>query len=221
MRERQFVADMVKDTYVPKMFRVKQTFPRPKIEPEEIPGIIENLLNQAIEFLNKDLETSQALSNMLVTFILQLLATLVLFLVIRFKFWNVITAMIEKRETKIADSLKEKDEALKELEIAKKEAEFVKVESKKTANLIIEDAKKVSQIEADEILNEARYQIQREKENARDLIDKERKSMQENIKNEVVDIAFLMAEKIVEHEIDKKANQELINQTLSKLEKKD
>ena len=75
---------------------------------------IENLLNQAIEFLNKDLETSQALSNMLVTFILQLLATLVLFLVIRFKFWNVITAMIEKRETKIADSLKEKDEALKE-----------------------------------------------------------------------------------------------------------
>ena len=171
---------------------------------------IENLLNQAIEFLNKDLETSQALSNMLVTFILQLLATLVLFLVIRFKFWNVITAMIEKRETKIADSLKEKDEA-----------EFVKVESKKTANLIIEDAKKVSQIEADEILNEARYQIQREKENARDLIDKERKSMQENIKNEVVDIAFLMAEKIVEHEIDKKANQELINQTLSKLEKKD
>ena len=46
MRERQFVADMVKDTYVPKMFRVKQTFPRPKIEPEEIPEIIENLLNQ-------------------------------------------------------------------------------------------------------------------------------------------------------------------------------
>lgn len=30
-----------------------------------------------------------------------------------------------------------------------------------------------------------------------------------------------MAEKIVDHEIDKKANQELINQTLSKLEKED
>ena len=110
-----------------------------------------------------------------------------LFLVIRFKFWNVITAMIEKRETKIADSLKEKDEALKELEIAKKEAEAVKLESKKTANLIIEDAKKVSQIEADEILNEAKYQIQKEKESALDLIDKERKSMQENIKNEIVE----------------------------------
>ena len=40
MRERQFVADMVKETYVPKMFRVKQIFPRPKIEPEEIPEIM-------------------------------------------------------------------------------------------------------------------------------------------------------------------------------------
>ena len=45
MRERQFVADMVKETYVPKMFRVKQIFSRPKIEPEEIPEIIRKLLN--------------------------------------------------------------------------------------------------------------------------------------------------------------------------------
>lgn len=46
VRERQVVADLVKDTYVPKMFRVKQVFPRPKIEKEEIPGIIQNLLSQ-------------------------------------------------------------------------------------------------------------------------------------------------------------------------------
>ena len=46
VRERQVVADLVKDTHVPKMFRVKQVFPRPKIEKEEIPGIIENLLSQ-------------------------------------------------------------------------------------------------------------------------------------------------------------------------------
>ena len=45
MRERQFVSDMVKETYVPKMFRVKQIFPRPKIETEAIPEIIRNLLS--------------------------------------------------------------------------------------------------------------------------------------------------------------------------------
>jgi hypothetical protein len=46
MRERQLVADLVADTFIPKMFRAKQTFPRPKISAEEIPGLIFNLLSE-------------------------------------------------------------------------------------------------------------------------------------------------------------------------------
>ena len=46
MRERPFVADMVKDTHVPKMFRVRQTFPRPKIEADQIPDLIKSLLSE-------------------------------------------------------------------------------------------------------------------------------------------------------------------------------
>lgn len=46
MRERQFVADIVKDTFVPKMFRVKQIFPHPKLAVEKIPDIIRNLLSE-------------------------------------------------------------------------------------------------------------------------------------------------------------------------------
>lgn len=45
-RERQVVADLVNDTYVPRMFRVKQNFPRPRIEKEEIPDVINGLLSQ-------------------------------------------------------------------------------------------------------------------------------------------------------------------------------
>ncbi len=44
MRERPFVAELVKDTFVPKMFRVRQKFPRKRIEPERIPSIIAALL---------------------------------------------------------------------------------------------------------------------------------------------------------------------------------
>ena len=46
MRERPFVADLVQDVTVPRMFRVRQIFPRNKIEPEEIPGIIKKLLSE-------------------------------------------------------------------------------------------------------------------------------------------------------------------------------
>lgn len=45
MRERQFVADLVSDQKLPKMFRAKQKFLRDSIEVEKIPNIIEHLLS--------------------------------------------------------------------------------------------------------------------------------------------------------------------------------
>lgn len=52
MRERQFIADMVSGQKLPKMFRVKQKFPRQRIAVEEIPGIIAHLLS-AEKFASK------------------------------------------------------------------------------------------------------------------------------------------------------------------------
>ena len=46
MRERQVVADLVSSIKLPRMFRVKQIFQRPRIEIEKIPGLIEELLSQ-------------------------------------------------------------------------------------------------------------------------------------------------------------------------------
>ena len=43
-RERPFVASLVSDTKLPKMFKVRQHFPRPKIEVNDIPKIIRQLL---------------------------------------------------------------------------------------------------------------------------------------------------------------------------------
>jgi len=45
-RLRPVITDLVKDTYVPRMFRVRQRFPRPVIDPGEIPDIIRGLLSQ-------------------------------------------------------------------------------------------------------------------------------------------------------------------------------
>lgn len=46
MRERQFVADLVSSQRLPKMFKVKQKFPRDFISPDKIPGIINDLLSE-------------------------------------------------------------------------------------------------------------------------------------------------------------------------------
>lgn len=45
MRERPIVANMVNTQRLPRMFRVKQIFPRPKIDPEAISSVIDGLLS--------------------------------------------------------------------------------------------------------------------------------------------------------------------------------
>lgn len=45
-RERPFVSKLVSDVNLPKMFKVKQHFPRPKIETDDIPSIIKKLLSE-------------------------------------------------------------------------------------------------------------------------------------------------------------------------------
>lgn len=45
-RERPFVSKLVSDIQLPKMFRVRQHFPRPKIEVDKIPDIIASLLSE-------------------------------------------------------------------------------------------------------------------------------------------------------------------------------
>lgn len=178
---------------------------------------IQGLLNNAIEFLNNDLQPQEAISHMAITFGLQLLATLILFLLIRFKFWNVITNMIESRKKEVEESFQIRDKALQEAETARIEAEKLKADSKKTASRMIEEAKKTSQLEADEILQEAHEQIKRDTEQARMMIEKEHQEMQEGIKNEVIEVAYEMAEKMVGRQIDKKANQDIVNQTIEQL----
>ena len=51
-RERPFVSQLVSDTKIPRMFKIKQHFSRPKINIEEIPSIIQQQLS-ADKFTSK------------------------------------------------------------------------------------------------------------------------------------------------------------------------
>ena len=87
---------------------------------------IEDVLYSAIPFLDES--NPDKVIDMAITFGLQLLATLVLFLIIRFKFWNVITGMMEKRKASVEEAISAKDEALIELENAKKDLNLNSIE---------------------------------------------------------------------------------------------
>ena len=170
---------------------------------------INDLVQNGLEFLEKGFGvTAQSM-------LVQLLATLVLFLAVKYLLWDKITDILEKRKSAIEESFKAKDEALLESVKASEEAQKMRQDAKAEASTIIENAKKRSYVEADKIINDANIEAKSRIENAEEEINSMKNKAQDDIKNEIVDIACLMAEKIVEKEVDKKKYSKLVEQTIN------
>lgn len=154
-----------------------------------------------------------------VTFIIQICATIILFLYVRFFLWKTVTGMIEARKANIQKELDSKDDALKELEKAKLEAATIVSDAKNEASSIIERAKSTSVIEADNIKSRALSEIEAKKSAALEQINSERKQAEESLRDEIITVAYTLAEKITEKEIDETKHQELVDEFLKEVGK--
>lgn len=146
--------------------------------------------------------------------IIQLCATLIIFLVVRFFLWKPITKMLEKKREAIDSELESAKEANQKAaeyeERLKKELESAQYEVK----AIIDAAQMDANAHRDEIINEAKAEAKRRIENARLEIDQEIKNKNQEIKYLIVETAFAAASKICEHEIDKNQYLDVVNQIL-------
>lgn len=183
-------------------------------------SVVSESLNGSVPLLNAELNTTQIIIEMVATFAIQLLIFVLLFLIIRFKFWNLVTNFIESREKVVKESLESREKALEEEKKAIENASLVVENSKKQANEIIEQARIITTKEVAEIKKEAFDEIEKEKIHAKEQLEHERQKMQNEIKNEIIDVAFEMSKAIVEREIDRSSNQDIIDKTLDQLENK-
>ena len=146
--------------------------------------------------------------------IMQLCATIILFLILRFAFWKKITSFIEKRQAKMEEDLaiaKEEKEKAKQLrKDTVLEYESVKKESKDLKEQLNKEAHK----EKDRILTEARQEAKRRLEQVELDIQHEIRENNEKMKKTIKEIAFTAAEKIVKHEIEKDAYDEIIEEAI-------
>ncbi len=154
-----------------------------------------------------------------ITFIVQICATIILFLVVRFRFWNVITGMIDKRRALIQQDIDSKDDAVRELEKAKNEAEVILKEAKDEASIIREKAVKSSKAESQEIMNNALMEIETKKQAAKLQIENDRQTMEDGIRDEIISVAYTLASKITEKEIDETKHEQLVNDFLKEVGK--
>jgi len=148
------------------------------------------------------------------TFIIQICATLVLFLIVRFKCWNIVTNFLEKRNQSVKAALNEKTEAEKEVKALQFESAHLLEDAKQTADSLVQDARKLANVEKDKIIQDAKQEAQILLENAKATIEQEKQDLQEDIKNEIVEVAYLLSEKITKSHIDRSKDQELVKEFL-------
>ncbi len=131
---------------------------------------------------------------------------LVFFLLAKFGF-PIITDMVDKRNAKIAQSLKDADEIearmaawktehAQMLEETRRQQSAMLREATETKARIVADAKEAAKAEADKILSDAKLQIAAEKEAA--LRD---------VRKEVALLSVQVAEKVLRHEMAKDGSQ--------------
>ena len=137
-----------------------------------------------------------------IDFGIQIGATIILFIVVAIFFWKPITKILEQRreviDKELTDAQKAKDNAI---EI---EAELNKQlkEAKEKVKEMLDKAEKDANLKRDEIINQAREEAKRRIDNLKVELEQERSSMEKEIRQEIVEIAFAAAEKIVSKEIN-------------------
>ena len=157
------------------------------------------LVKDGIALINEGLQNS--IGTTLIEICIQLTATLIIFLIVRFMIWNKVTEILEARKKVVRNALKERDDALKEAEEIRKSINEEKKAATLEANRIIENAKRRGYNEAEMIIENANADAKLKISNANEEIQRMRNESEDEIKKEIIEVAYLMASKIIDKEI--------------------
>ena len=130
----------------------------------------------------------------------------ILFFALSYLLFNPVRDVLEKRKQKIAGELASAAEDKSSAEAMKAEYEAKLRDVNKEAESILETARRKAKAEAARIIERANREVELEKKKALD-----------DMKQEIVDIAAFMAEKVVGNSIDVKIQDALIDETLKEM----
>lgn len=143
--------------------------------------------------------------------IIQIAATILLFLVVRHFFWSNITDYLDERRNHMAKEYDEANEANLEAQSFKEIAVTELTEIRMNAKGIIDEAKDRGEVERVEIVSNAKNEAAMVMENAKKEINSEIEKARSSINDEIVSVAVLMAEKVIKKELDENKYKELLN----------
>lgn len=152
-----------------------------------------------------------------INLILQLVATLILFLVIRSKVTAPLKEMLDKRARSIEEDIKVAKNQKTKAEELKTKYEISLEKAKEEGREIVESAKKRGDQLKDEIISEAKTEANVEKNRAKNEIEREKERALDSLKSEVASMVMLVANKVVNKNLDEATHKDMIDNFISEV----
>ncbi len=146
--------------------------------------------------------------------LVQLIATAVLFFVVYKFLWKPVTTLLEERREIINNDLNDAKKVNEDAHKIKEELEEKMQDAKTEAKFIIETSRERGENERVRIVEDAEKEAIARMKKAEDEILREVSVARQNLKQEIVDVAFEVAEKIVEKEVDSKVHNKTVESVL-------
>lgn len=145
------------------------------------------------------------------------ISVFILFFVLSYLLFNPVKAFLAKRQEMIANDLDTAKTSKENAEALKAEYEAKLREADKEAEIILEDARKKAKKREAEIIEEAKAEASRIMERANHEILLEKKKALDDMKQEMISVASLMAGKVVAASIDTQIQDSLVEETLKEI----
>ncbi len=149
--------------------------------------------------------------------LIQIISTLLLFLVIRFFFWNKVTDYLQARQEEMANEYEEAKKASEDAKSIRFDAEKELQDVRLNAKSILDDAKDRAEGERKVIVSKAKTEATKLVDDAQKEIDNNIQKARNSINEEIVSVATVMAEKIIKKEIDQNLHKDLLNEATNEV----
>lgn len=146
--------------------------------------------------------------------LIQLFATVILFIIVRAFLWKPITNILEKRREAMDQALVDAQTSRDNAKALEEELSNQLIEAKQSVKAILDKAEKDGNLRREQIISEAKEEAKRRMDNLEIELVQEKNSMQKEIRQEIINVAFAAAEKIVAKEIDKDRYRDVVEEIL-------
>lgn len=148
----------------------------------------------------------------------QLLNTLILIFVVSKFLYNPVKKILKSREERIATEIKNAKDIKTEAETLKKEYEEKLSGIKKESDRILDETHKKAIDNEIQIVKEAREESEALKRKTQSDIEKYKEQVKDDLRKEIIEVATVMARKIVAETLDEQRKEELLDESIREME---